>query len=322
MNPSVTVVIPTFNGKIWLESSLPEFLAQDYAGQWEILIIDSDSDDGTRALFSAIPNARCHTIRREEFGHGKTRNLALTLSESELLLFTVQDARPMHSQWISNLVSALLESQADAICGSQAVPHHTDKNPLAWYRPLQVTEKVRLVTPRAFQTANPQERTQLCAWDNVNALYRREALRKNPFQDVRFAEDLAWAKSQLETGGSIGYVGHCRVWHYHHHTPQFAWQRTLSLLYWQHHHFGIIPPLPKPPTLTGLLLALKVIIWNSRILAPHRILFWLNYLWTSKAATHRAGQAFAAAYAKGQSDIDELYASMGKQSPLAPKAKA
>ena len=110
----------------------------------------------------------------------------------------------MHSHWISNLVSALLESQADAICGGQAVPHHADKNPLAWYRPLQVTKKVRLVTPGAFHTANPELQTQLCAWDNVNALYRREALRKNPFQDVRFAEDLAWAKSQLETGGSIG----------------------------------------------------------------------------------------------------------------------
>lgn len=321
MNPSVTVVIPTLNGEGWLTSSIPEFLTQDYAGTWDFLIIDSESNDRTENLFKSIPNAHFHSISRHEFGHGRTRNLALSLTQSELLLFTVQDARPMHSHWISDMVNALMDSETDAVCGGQAVPHEPNKNPLAWYRPLNEKKEVRVVSAPEFIRANNLGRMKLCGWDNVNALYKRTALKETLFQNVRFAEDIAWAKSHLEGGGSIAFVSGCEVWHYHHHTPQFTWQRTLSKLYWQHHHFGDIPSLPKAPTMKGLLHTFKVLTWNCRIFNPLRIAYWLKYIWTSKTVTYRAGQTFAKARAGGQSDIDTLYASMGEQSPLAPRDK-
>ena len=84
--PSVTIAIPTFNGMGWLESSMPDFLEQEYDGRLEILLIDSGSMDGTEKLDQQHPEIRIHRIHSYEFGHGKTRNPQSSTLVASLLL--------------------------------------------------------------------------------------------------------------------------------------------------------------------------------------------------------------------------------------------
>lgn len=311
-------MIPTLNGHKWLCENLDKFLGQEYAGTWNMLIIDSGSTDDTLALFRGIERVQTHTIAPSSFGHGRTRNLAVSLSQSDLLLFTVQDARPRHQNWLNDMVSALQNSQADGICGGQAVPHEADKNPLAWYRPIQESVNVKLFSSEVYEKATPLERMQMCRWDNVNAIYLRDSLVKVPFPEVSFAEDIAWSKACLESGGIIGYADHTKIWHYHHHTVEFTKKRTWSALYWQHQHFGALPPLPKAVNGVGMMRALKILVWNSRILNPRKIWRWLKYNWETGQAAHRAGLEFKAAYAGGPHKIDQLYHTIVSETPLAP----
>ena len=246
--PSVSIVIPTYNAETWLQESLPHFLGQSYEGNWEVLVIDSGSTDGTLRLLEPHERIRMHAIPNTDFGHGKTRNLATSLSNHELLLFTVQDACPRSRYWLSGMVNDLLAFNLDAVCGGQAVPHDRDKNPIQWYRPVSETNEVEIVRGDEFIQWSPEQQMRACGWDNVNALYKREALLKTLFQDVRFGEDMTWASAHLSSGGSIGYAKAHKVWHYHRQHPGFTRKRVLNQLYWRHKTFGAMPPLAGPST--------------------------------------------------------------------------
>ena len=315
--PSVTIAIPTLNGSAWLDSSMPDFLNQEYEGSFDVLLIDSGSTDGTAHLAEVHDRVTLHEIAPEAFGHGTTRNLAVGLSSSELILLTVQDARPRDLHWLTDLVRALETHQLDAVCGGQAAPHHRDVNPVEWYRPVSESREVTIVEGPEFIEWTPQMQMERNGWDNVNALYRRSALLDLPFDDVRFGEDMMWAKSWLEQGGKIGYAHHCKVWHYHHHNPEYTRKRELNALYWQWKIFRSPPrPCAKPSAL-DLIRTLKILLINSGILNPFTIAYWLRYNWVKKTTQARSGLEFTRALSEGESELDALYASLGTHAPMA-----
>ena len=318
--PSVTVVMPTLNGMAWLGASIDAFLRQEYPGQLDFLLIDSGSTDGTQMFQETHPDMRVHRIPKEEFGHGTTRNLALSLCETELLLFTVQDACPRHPRWIYDMVTALIDHQLDAVCGGQAVPHHPDYNPVEWYFPAQESKEVVILDSKEFITWEPKEQLQRCGWDNVNALYKREALLKQPFATVRFGEDMQWAKDWLTNEGRIGFAPHCKVWHHHHHSGDYTRRRILNTLYWRWRVFNVSPPLPnRPSILTGIRTA-KILVWNRRIRNPREVWKWWRYNWRKSKDAHTAGREFASALATNPENVEHLYESLGKTSPQAERA--
>lgn len=319
MPPSVSIIIPTYNAKAWMQESLPHFLGQFYEGDWEILVIDSGSTDGTLSLIEPHKRIRIHSIPNEDFGHGKTRNLATSLSKKELLLFTVQDACPRSPHWLSSMVNDLLEFDLDAVCGGQAVPHDSDKNPAQWYRPINETKEVEIVRGDEFTKWSPEQQMNACGWDNVNALYKRGALTKIPFEDLRFGEDMAWAKAHLEHGGILGYAMANKVWHYHHQHVGFTKPRVINQLYWRHKIFGVIPALPLPPTPLFFLKTIKTIVWGFQIWNPIQICWWICYNWRLKKESHQAGQEFLWAVSQDAEELKNLYESLGTKSPMATK---
>lgn len=318
---SVSVIIPTFNAMDWLRDSLPLFLNQKYSGNWDIMIIDSGSTDGTLSFLASHDRIRIHTIPNTTFGHGKTRNLATSLASSELLLFTVQDACPSSPQWISGMVNDMLAYNLDAVCGGQAVPHDADKNPVQWYRPLTETNHVEIVRGEEFRVWSPERQVSACRWDNVNALYKREILLKRQFKDVRFGEDMAWAKSLLNTGGTIGYAAAHKVWHYHHQHQGYTRKRVLNQLYWRQKIFGTMPASSNPPSLTSLFRTMKSIVWHAGIWHPRRVIHWLAYNRRIRKESYEAAQEFTKASSKGSIELDNLYESLGTTSPMATKLK-
>ena len=318
--PSVTVVIPTRNGMAWLRESLDVFLRQEYPGKLDFLLIDSGSTDGTPTLQESNPGVRVHGIPKEEFGHGTTRNLALALCESELLLFTVQDACPRHPLWVRDMVTALVDHQLDAVCGGQATPHHPDHNPIEWYFPARESKKVEVLNGGEFVLWEPEKQLQRCGWDNVNALYKREALLKHPFERVRFGEDMRWAKDWLTQGGRIGFAPHCKVWHHHHHSGDYTRRRVLNTLYWRWRVFNVAPPLPIHPSVLNGIRTAKILLWNRKIRNPKEFWKWWRYNLRKSRGAHTAGREFASALASGPEKVEHLYESLGKTSPQAVKA--
>ena len=316
MNPSISIIILTYNAAPWLKDSLPHFLGQAYDGEWEILVIDSGSTDETLQLIEPHERVRVHSIPNESFGHGPTRNLAASIAHGDLLLYTVQDACPRNDQWMRKMAQALIENDLDAVCGGQAVPHDIDKNPAQWYRPLAETDEVEIIRGKQFEQWSPIQQMDACGWDNVNALYRKESLTQIPFQNVRFGEDMTWAKNNLLAHGNIGYAKNHKIWHYHHQYRGFTRKRTIFVLFWRAKTFDVLPKIAHRPNLLFLMKVTKATI-HANIRNPLTIIFWIRYNWQTQREVYLAGQEFQRAYLNGKEEISKLYDSLGEKSPMA-----
>ena len=52
--PLVSVVMPVRNGMPWLEHQLGALVAQQAAEEWEIVVADNGSDDGSQSCVAAV----------------------------------------------------------------------------------------------------------------------------------------------------------------------------------------------------------------------------------------------------------------------------
>ncbi len=111
-----TVVIPTKNAMPRFQRVLQRVLEQETPWKFEIIIIDSGSNDGTVEFVRAQKRVRLITIAPEELGHGRTRNQAISHAAGEYISLLTQDAEPFDQYWLVNLVNAT--AQDARIAGS------------------------------------------------------------------------------------------------------------------------------------------------------------------------------------------------------------
>lgn len=99
--PSLTILVAARNEEAVLEGCLEALKRQDYEGEWEVVLVDDRSEDGTAAIGDAWMNRwdRLRTVQapdRPIFACPKKSALAfgITLAKGEILLFTDADCRP------------------------------------------------------------------------------------------------------------------------------------------------------------------------------------------------------------------------------------
>lgn len=81
--PKVTVVMPVYNGSRYLREAIESILAQTYTN-FEFLIIDDGSTDGTSAIIQSYNDPRIRFIRNDRNqGVWKTMNTGLSLARGE-----------------------------------------------------------------------------------------------------------------------------------------------------------------------------------------------------------------------------------------------
>ena len=132
MTPMISVVIPTFNRRETLAVVLPLLASQTLpSDQYELLLCDSGSSDGTLELVAelAIPNLR-HIRPAENRGRSGARNAGIRAAVGEYVLFTDADIIPspnlleehlrMHRQRPHSSVVGL-EIQVDSLAEYDAV---------------------------------------------------------------------------------------------------------------------------------------------------------------------------------------------------------
>jgi len=90
--PSISVILPTFNRLEYLRPAVESVFAQTYR-DWELLIVDDGSDDVTRAYLSSLTSeARVRLLWLEHCGNpGAVRNAALRQARGEYVAFIDSD---------------------------------------------------------------------------------------------------------------------------------------------------------------------------------------------------------------------------------------
>ncbi|NCU38313.1 glycosyltransferase, partial [Candidatus Saccharibacteria bacterium] len=109
---NVSVIIPCLNAASMLEALVVSLRGQTRVPD-EILVVDSDSTDGTPRLAQDM-GCTVLAIARRDFNHGGTRNLASRHARGDILVFMTQDALPVDSHFLEQLLDPILSGTVTA----------------------------------------------------------------------------------------------------------------------------------------------------------------------------------------------------------------
>lgn len=207
-----SVAIPVKNGARYLREVLT---AAHEQGSGEILVIDSGSEDGSVDI-ARHADARVLEIEPHQFGHGRTRNLAMQATHGDFVAFLTQDATPCHG-WLNAYAEVFaLDERVGAAFG----PHL----PRAGTSPMiarELTEFFASFSPDS--TPRVQRRGDPSFLSNVNACYARSCWEDIRFRDVPYAEDQAFGADLLSAGWLKVYAPAAAVLHSH----DYGWSEFM-----------------------------------------------------------------------------------------------
>ncbi len=155
-------------------------------------------------------------------------------------MFLTQDSLPRDNKFLETLVAPLNEPN---VVGAWArVLPRSDDDPL--------TERTALVQPEAaelgyavkgdskWKTTGVEERLLRVRLNNVASAARRDFFEENPFPDVAFGEDLAWALAALDSGRELRFVPQAVVSHAHRYSLSACFERNRVDAAFQRLQFG------------------------------------------------------------------------------------
>lgn len=199
--PEIAVVIRTKNEAAWLPKTLPMVLNQTLPPK-EIVIVDNDSTDETRAIaerfgIPVIP------ISDKEFTFGRALNRGIAETDSAWFVSLSAHCVPVDTRWLEALGRHCGDPFVAGVYGRQEpMADSTDFDK----RDLWTTFGVE---PRL-------QRGQDYFFHNANALIRREVWARIPFDEsLNGVEDRDWAKKALADGYVIQYEPGASVYHKH-----------------------------------------------------------------------------------------------------------
>ena len=208
MGARISVIVLNWNGMKWLRICLSSILSQDAGEDFEALLVDNGSTDGSvRYVEENFPGVKVVELGRN-YGFAEGNNKALNYAQGEYLVFVNTDTRA-EAEWLKNLVNAADEHPEYQILCSIQIPSQ---------------ERNRIRTLNAFgdATLSPYE-SDSAVTDSVFAsgacfLIRRSWIEKLGylFDSYYFfyAEDIELSLRTVLLGGQIGYVRDSRIAHY------------------------------------------------------------------------------------------------------------
>jgi len=227
----VSVVIPTKNGGPDFFNTLNSLKSQDYNGNIEIVCIDSGSIDDTISTAKHF-GAVVKSIPPEDFNHGLTRNLGISIASGEIIIIMSQDACPGDQYLVKNFVNAFTDPQ---IAGAYArqVPRQdadilTKRNLNNWLTGRK-TEEIRWIQDwDAYRKFTPMQKHRFYNFDNVCSAIRKSVWETIPFRANDFGEDIDWSQQVLESGWKIAYWPYAYVIHSHKRSFRYDYYRNTQ----------------------------------------------------------------------------------------------
>lgn len=207
----IEVVVPTYNGGKRFAQVADMLKHQMGITPDDVLVIDSSSTDHTVQI-AKDAGFRVQIIAKKDFGHGKTRRMAVEQSTAEYIVFLTQDAVPETSDSIIQLCKPLMEN-----------PHIG----VTYGRQLPVPEAgvlgnhARLFNyPACSQMKTKADipslgiKTIFCS-DSFAAYKKNTIVHIGNFMDVDFGEDTLAAAKCIDAGYIVYYNSKARVYHAH-----------------------------------------------------------------------------------------------------------
>ncbi len=226
--PRFSLVIPVRNGGSLYRQCL-ESVAEQKLKPAEVLIFDTESDDGSATLAAAVLKKiplRTFSIARSQFDHGGTRNRALRLARYDWVLFMTQDAICADTEAFANLLAAARAPNVVAVYGRQ-LPH-SDASPLA-----ATARGFNYGSERIEQNLTAASRLGIKTWfcSNSFCLWNKPALLEAGgfAEKLILGEDMHAAARLIQAGGTVIYEPRAEVRHSHNYSAAEEFSRYFDI---------------------------------------------------------------------------------------------
>ncbi len=212
--PLISIVMRSYNEGWALRQTLPALRAQSLT-DWELIVIDSGSTDGSGELISAANPVHFVQIRPEEYNPSRVLNQGMTLARAERVLFLNADATPQGPGWLAPLAEALLDPQTAAIFGRQ-IPR--PDCPAVYAHDYD----------RCFGASRDSVH-----WEHffsmVSSGLRKDIWARRGFrEDLQYSEDDEYTRWCCAQGYKVVYCPESVVMHSHNYTPVQAFKRSFG----------------------------------------------------------------------------------------------
>jgi len=213
-DPFVSIIMRSFNEAWALKGTLPALAAQNFKN-WELIVIDSGSTDGSQELIRAMQPAHFVQITPQEYNPSRVMNQGMKLAKSEFGVFINADATPQGTNWLRPLVNAL-QNPKTAACFGRQIP-----------RP-----DCQAVFANDYDRCFGPNR-ESAKWEHffsmVSSGLRKDVWSQRGFrEDLQYAEDdeyTRWCKTQ---GYAVPYVPESIAMHSHNYTPEQSHKRSFG----------------------------------------------------------------------------------------------
>ena len=121
MEPSVTVLLPVYNGERWIAQKIRTLMALDYPrAKLQVVILSDGSTDGTVELARRFTDQGIEIVDLPHGGKAAALNAGLKLARGEVLFLT--DVRqPLDPQCLRHLTACLADPEVGAASGELVI---------------------------------------------------------------------------------------------------------------------------------------------------------------------------------------------------------
>lgn len=221
----VSVIIPTLNAALVIGSLLDSISGQTLKPD-EIIVVDSESNDETVLLSRSHPLTRVIAIKRADFDHGGTRDMAFRASKGDVVLFFSQDVVIRDDSYIEALVRATLLDGVACAFGRQIA-----RNDASLYEKYTRTFNYPEHSYVRSATDIPQLGIKAFFFSDVCSSYRRDAYFAVGGFDfpIPTNEDMLIAAKFLHAGYKIAYCAEAVIFHSHKYTWKQEYVRNFLI---------------------------------------------------------------------------------------------
>ncbi len=227
---TVDVIIPVYKPDERLKKIISRLRRQSYPVN-RIILINTGRAYFEKAFFGDMSffeagDIVLRHISEEQFDHGRTRRMAVSISKADYFVCMTDDALPLDRHLIKELTSPLMEGKASVAYARQLAGKDAD-----------IAEKFsrRFNYPAVSRIKSSEDfdelgiKTFFCS--NACAAYERKTYDAlGGFEKhMIFNEDMVYAGRLIDSGASIAYVAEARVLHTHHYTAMQQLKRNFDL---------------------------------------------------------------------------------------------
>jgi rhamnosyltransferase len=212
--PSVSIIMRSFNEGWALKETLPALMQQEFR-DWELIVIDSGSTDGSVDLIRAAEPRHFIQIKPNEYNPSRVMNQGMQLARADYGIFLNADATPQGRNWLRPLVEGLLGHNTAAVFSKQ-IP-----------RP-----DCRAVYAHDYDRCFGAQRESV-RWEHffsmVSSGLRKDIWARRGFNEsLQYSEDDEYTRWCRAQGHVIQYVPESVVMHSHNYTPAQAYKRSYG----------------------------------------------------------------------------------------------